>query len=118
LKPQSSGSSSTSTPASDVRESGMTGVLAVIYLLFGSSLLIAVATHGSIQGIELEWPDAWLPALIVVAGIGILRRTHWGRWLGYIVSVPLLFGVPIGTILGGYMIWQLTRHRAAFTRIY
>jgi hypothetical protein len=108
----------TATPASDVREPGITGVLAIIYMLYGSGLLVAIAMHGSIQGIELGWPDAWLPVLIVVAGIGILRRTHWGRWLGYMVSLPLLIGVPIGTILGGYMIWQLSRHRAAFSRAY
>jgi hypothetical protein len=87
-------------------------------MLFGSGLLIAIAMHGSIQGIELGWFDAWLPVLIVIAGIGILRRTHWGRWLGYIVSLPLLIGVPIGTIIGGYMIWQLTKYRAAFSKGY
>ena len=108
----------TATSASDVQEPGMTGLLAIIYMLYGSALLIAVAMHGSIQGIKLGWPDAWLPALIVVAGIGILRRTYWGRWIGYLVSLPLLIGVPIGTILGGYMIWHLSRHRAAFSRAY
>jgi hypothetical protein len=108
----------TATPAADVRESGITGFLATIYILYGSGFLIAIAMHGSVQGIELGWPNAWLPVLIVVAGIGILRRTHWGRWLGYVVSLPLLIGVPIGTILGGYMIWQLTRHRVGFSRTY
>jgi len=108
----------TVTPASDVREPGITGFIAIIYMLFGLGFLIAIGMHGSIQGIELGWPDAWLPVLIVVAGVGILRRTHWGRWLGYIVSLPLLIGVPIGTILGGYMIWQLTTYRAAFSRAY
>jgi hypothetical protein len=108
----------TATPASDVRGPGITGFLAIIYMLYGSGFLIAITMHGSVQGIELGWPDAWVPALIVIAGIGVLRRTRWGRWLGYMVSLPLLFGVPIGTILGGYMIWQLSRHRAAFSRAY
>jgi hypothetical protein len=108
----------TAAPASDTRERGTTGFLALIYMVFGSGFLIAIAMHGSVQGIELAWSDAWVPALIVVAGIGILRCTHWGRWLGYVVSLPLLIGVPIGTILGGYMIWQLSKHRAAFSRAY
>jgi hypothetical protein len=105
-------------PAHEVPERGITGFLAIAYMIFGLGFLIAIATHGSVQGMRLEWGDAWLPALILIAGIGILRRTHWGRWLGYIVSLPLLLGVPIGTILGGYMIWQLSKYRAAFSRAY
>jgi hypothetical protein len=108
----------TATPASTAQELGTTRFLAVLYMLFGSGFLIAIAMHGSVQGIELGWPDAFLPVLIVFAGIGVIRRTHWGRWLGYLVSLPLLVGVPIGTILGGYMIWQLSRYRAAFSRAY
>jgi len=97
---------------------GMTGAIAVIYVLYGTGLLLAIAMGGSVQGIELMWSDAWFPALILVAAFGILRRTRWGRWLGYLVSLPLLVGVPIGTMLGGNMIWHLTKFRALFSRLY
>ena len=64
----------------------MISAIAVIYLLYGTALLVAIAIGGSVQGIELGWIDAWLPLLIVVAAIGILRRARWGRLLGYLVS--------------------------------
>jgi hypothetical protein len=104
--------------ATDESKPGMTGAIAVCYFFLGAAVLLAIAMGGSIQGIDLLWSDAWLPALIVISALGILRRTHWGRWLGYLVSLPLLVGVPLGTILGGYMIWHLTKFRASFSRAY
>jgi hypothetical protein len=104
--------------ASDASRPGMAGAVAVIYALYGTGFLVAIVMGGTIQGISLGWPDAWLPALILAASVGVLRRARWGRWLAYVVSLPLLFGVPIGTILGGYMIWHLTKYRALFSKPY
>ena len=98
--------------------SGMTGAIAVMYGLYGVGLLIVIGMGGSIRGIQLGWHDAWFPILILVTALGVLRRTAWGRWLGYVVSLPLLLGVPIGTILGGYMIWHLTKYRASFSKAF
>jgi len=108
----------TEAQASDDSRPGMAGAVAVIYALYGTALLVAIAMGGSIQGIELGWPDAWFPALILIASAGVLRRSRWGRWLGYLVSLPLLIGVPIGTMLGAYMIWHLTKYRALFSKSY
>ena len=99
-------------------KAGMTAALAVIYGLYGAGFLIAIGAGSTIQGMQLEWADAWLPALILAAGVGVWRRTRWGRWLGYLVSLPLLLGVPIGTMLGGFMIWQLTKYRESFSKVY
>ncbi|HEU4590922.1 MAG TPA: hypothetical protein VFS13_08445 [Steroidobacteraceae bacterium] len=104
------------TQTTDTAKAGMTAVIAVIYLFYGTALLVAIALGGSIQGIALEWIDARLPLLILFAAVGILRRASWGRLLGYLVSLPLLGGVPIGTMLCGFMIWQLTKYRAAFVK--
>jgi len=48
-----------------------------------------------------------LPGLI--AGIGLLRRQGWARILGLIVCILGLLEVPIGTALGIYGIYVLTR---------
>jgi hypothetical protein len=97
---------------------GVTGAVAVIYCLVGLGFLIAIAIGTDVSGQRLRWSDAWLAVLIFGAGIGVLRRTVWGRWLGYLFSLPLILGVPVGTLLGGFMILHLTRYRAVFTKWY
>ena len=47
-----------------------------------------------------------------------MKHTHELQISFRLVSLPLLVGVPIGTILGVYMILQLSRHRAAFSSPY
>jgi hypothetical protein len=48
-----------------------------------------------------------LPGLI--AGIGLLRGKKWARVLGLIVCILSLLSIPLGTALGIYGIWVLTR---------
>lgn len=48
-----------------------------------------------------------LPGLI--AGIGLLRRQSWARILALIVCILGLLNIPIGTALGIYGIYVLTR---------
>ena len=98
---------------------GLTKAISVIYLLLGAALVIAVLSGAEMSGIKLKWrSDIWLPSLIILAAVGTLRRTKWGRWVSYLISCVLLLGVPIGTFLGGYMLWHLTKYRAAFNRWY
>lgn len=51
-----------------------------------------------------------LPGLI--AGIGLLRRQSWARILALIVCIVGLLNIPIGTALGIYGIYVLTRDEA------
>lgn len=51
-----------------------------------------------------------IPALI--AGIGLLARKSWARVLGVIVSVFMLFGFPVGTLIGIYAIFVLMQDAA------
>jgi len=46
-----------------------------------------------------------LPATI--GGLGLLRGKAWARIPVMIVSALLLFGFPIGTLLGGYALWAV-----------
>ena len=98
---------------------GLTKAIAIIYLLFGFAWAVAVIRRVEFAGLQLDWRrDIWLPAIIVVAAIGTLRRTKWERWASYFVSSALLLGVPIGTMHGGFMIWHLTKFRNAFRNWY
>jgi hypothetical protein len=48
-----------------------------------------------------------LGALGLVAGYGIRRLTAWGRIISAVFAVIGLIGVPIGTIINGYILWLI-----------
>jgi hypothetical protein len=70
-----------------------------------------------IGSIYLSVVDAWLPGLLIIAAIGAILRRPWGRWLCYVFSISMLPEVPLGTIVGGLMIYHLTVHRDQFRRL-
>lgn len=51
-----------------------------------------------------------VPALI--AGVGLLMRQSWARYLGLIVGVFSLVNFPIGTVIGGYTLFVLLQNAA------
>lgn len=103
-----------STNIPQAQKTGLIYPIAMIYIMLGAAIMAASFLKTEINGIRLSPWDAILPAFIVIAGVGAILRKPWGRWLSYLVSLPMLLGVPIGTFLGGYMIYQLTIHRAQF----
>ncbi len=42
-----------------------------------------------------------------LSSAAILRRAAWGRVVGSLYGVFLLAGFPIGTLIGGYLLWNL-----------
>jgi uncharacterized protein YybS (DUF2232 family) len=52
-----------------------------------------------------------LPRLI--AGIGLLKQRNWARVLTLVVSAIGLVDIPVGTGLGIYAFWVLTRSETA-----
>ncbi len=48
-----------------------------------------------------------IPGLI--GGIGLLKKKPWARILVLIVGCVRLFDIPVGTALGVYSIWVLTK---------
>lgn len=48
----------------------------------------------------------------LLAGYGLLKRYAWGRILGMVLGAFALLSVPIGTALGVYALWALTRPEA------
>ncbi len=65
--------------------------------LLGSALLGAL-------GITLAAGSAAVGALDIIAAIGIRRRASWARVLGVILGVLMLPLLPVGTILGIFII--------------
>lgn len=48
----------------------------------------------------------------IIAGIGLLKRQEWARILALILGVIGLTKIPIGTAIGIYTIWALTKREA------
>ncbi len=98
---------------------GLTKAISIIYFILGLGVIVAALNEIEINGIVLNWKyDIWAPIFIMIIALATIRKTKWGRWLSYPFSIVILIGVPVGTILGGFMLWHLTKYRAAFTRWY
>jgi len=50
-----------------------------------------------------------VPISLFFVARGIFARREWARWAGMIYGFLTLFGIPIGTIIGGYVLWQLKK---------
>ena len=50
--------------------------------------------------------------LNVAVGWGLLRMQNWARWAAIILSVLRLPNFPIGTIIGGLIIYYLVQDKA------
>lgn len=47
----------------------------------------------------------------LICGVAILRRRGWSRWIGIPIAAAALVFVPVGTVLGGYVLWVLLSER-------
>jgi hypothetical protein len=65
--------------------------------LLGSALVGAL-------GIVLAVASAAVGAIDIIAAVGIRRRSSWARVLGVILGVVMLPLLPVGTILGLFII--------------
>jgi hypothetical protein len=96
------------------RVPGQITAIAWIYVIFGASLSAACLANASIGPFPLSAADLWLPGFLILAAVGAILRKPWGRWSCYVFSAIMLVGVPLGTIVGGLMIYNLTVHRDQF----
>jgi len=46
---------------------------------------------------------------LVLAGWGLLGMKQWARWLAFVLAILSLFAFPIGTVIGGVIIWYLLK---------
>lgn len=47
--------------------------------------------------------------IAVAAGYGIWTLKSWGRSLGILILIFLLFIIPVGTVIGALIIWYLRK---------
>lgn len=109
------------------------GVVLVVWAILGvlaMVALVAVVSAPWFEGDTWELPTPTSPVallaavgllcavLCLVAGVGLLRGTRWGRALGYAASIVSLATVPIGTVVGAYGLFVLlgTRSEPRSTR--
>jgi len=95
---------------------GVIKVIAWIYLVLGVVLASLGLLHVRVAGQQLGPLSAILPVLLASGAIGTLLRRQWGRYLSAFLSVILLFAVPIGTLLGGFMLYHLAHNKVLFAR--
>lgn len=47
----------------------------------------------------------------LICGWGVLRHRRWARWLAILLASIALVYVPIGTVVGGYVLWVMLSER-------
>lgn len=64
----------------------------------------------SVFGIGIGFLFVAAGALLgLAAGLGLLRLRNWARILAIVLAIFTLFGFPIGTVIGGLIIWYLIK---------
>ncbi len=76
--------------------------------------IVAALSGAAINGQQTLPSDTIVLGVWLIAAIATLKRRNWGRIILYPFSALLLLGVPLGTVLGGFMIYHLTKHRDLF----
>jgi hypothetical protein len=88
----------------------------VFVLLTGVGVVSGDSEAMAILGIVGTTVGVFLAALSapgIAAGIGLLKRKSWGRFLAMVVGVLGLLNFPVGTLIGVYMLWVLMQDSAA-----
>jgi hypothetical protein len=84
------------------------GVLGTVGI--GAAVLLPALSTGNALPLELLIMLGLIAAFVIglffVAG-AVLRHRTWGRFAGIVYGLISLAGVPIGTIVGLYVLWHL-----------
>ena len=100
---------------------GALGVLMGVLVLLGAGIAgMAAGAEGEPGAGLLAGGIGFLVAALVavislpniIAGWGLLKRKSWSRMLAIVLGVISLISIPIGTILGIYTLWALTKPEA------
>lgn len=74
----------------------------------GADLGAAVLTLTG-RGLAIAGAVFTLPCLL--CSRGLIRRKPWSRWLGIFLAALIVMQLPIGTLIGGYILWVLLSRR-------
>jgi hypothetical protein len=89
-------------------------VIAWIYFLLGFTFFAMGLANVQFAGQRLDSASAIVPGLLAVGAVGTLLKKQWGRYLSYFFSIILLVAIPIGTLLGAFMLYHLTHSKDLF----
>ncbi len=95
------------------------GLIALLFIVGGGLLGGLISEEGIVIGITFfigAIISLWillvsLPSII--GGVALLRYKPWGRYLVLVLSVLVLFNIPLGTAIGVYSIWALVQDETA-----
>jgi hypothetical protein len=97
---------------------GALGIFAGVIILVGAGIAGAAAgaqgeAEAGLAAGGIGFVVAVLVAVLslpnVIAGWGLLKRKSWSRILAIVLGAISLLSIPIGTLLGIYTIWALTK---------
>lgn len=112
----------------------LVGVFHIVYhalgflgslLMFAILAVVAGLVEDPVGAQVLRWVGSLIATFLlvlsvpgIVGGIWLLQRREWARILTLIVGALGLIDIPLGTALGVYTLWALTRDEAveAFRR--
>lgn len=89
--------------------------LVVLIMVVGGGLLSGDAHAAAITsgvGFIITFIILLASAPGIIGGIGLLKRKSWSRILVIILACLNLLSIPIGTVIGIYALWVLTRPEA------
>lgn len=87
----------------------------VFFLLTGVGAVSGDGEAMAVLGVVATLAGGFLTLLSlpgILAGVGVLARQVWGRYLAIVVALLNLLNFPIGTALGAYAIWVLLQESA------
>ena len=106
-------------------------ILGWLYIIFGALgamlgvlILLGAGIAGVVAGVEGEAGAGLLAGGLgfvlavvflvlslpnIIAGWGLLKGKSWSRMLAIVLGALSLLSIPIGTLLGIYTIWALTK---------
>jgi hypothetical protein len=89
------------------------GLAAIVFFaLVGSGLISGDATAIAVTstiGTLVGGFFAIISIPQIIAGIGLIQRKAWSRVLTMIIGALSLLNIPIGTAIGIYALWAMTR---------
>lgn len=73
----------------------------------GDGALMAMGGFYAVMGMGVGVMIAGMGGLSVAAGFGIGNRKNWGRFMAMALSALALMNFPLGTFLGGFVLYVL-----------
>jgi hypothetical protein len=89
------------------------GWLSLLFSVGIGAAVVLPAVHG---GAPLPAPMygllvllAFVPVSLFFIARGVFARREWARMAGMAYAALSMLGVPIGTVIGAYVLWQLSK---------